>query len=459
VVGEYRRSVIVDRQRFLLVVFALSACHKPASERKGERPAASETAGITSSATTGAPRTTPAALGSDAPPGESTRAAAAATSARPRPPPDPPRPPNEDEKTNRKAYLDALERGRGATVARRYDEAVLAFGQAVEKCAGVSRARAYAERGYAQLLARRYEAALQDFEEASNQPSDAKLAAQVWFNRGLADEALGRAKDADLSFFRSNRLRRSKVAEERLAGKTVCPVTVDRARIDARPYAGWFAWWKALNDGVEHDDAQQLKRGWGYFPPPEYPPKNESQAQQLYCPSCAGDGPWDAWFGGLEYDTHVLARQDGKLWDYGVVGGGAHVLPSGGSCGGGVDVQFGRSGRFMFARAVTFMPMQKSFVLADPDSDVKGEAVKACPDDNQGSAATAPCDFWCVSSSSTETYFVFDTSHPARVMVVGQRNDFPLAMSAPPFDVKLEPSATGFEVRGEGCAAVPYESP
>jgi hypothetical protein len=231
-----------------------------------------------------------------------------ANSARRLPTPDPPRPPNDGEKTHRKAYLDALAKGRAATAARRYDEAVAAFGLAVENSAGFGGARAYAERGYAKLLAKHYDAALQDLEEAANQPSDAKLAAQVWFNRGLADEALGGAKDAELSFYRSNRLSPSKVAEERLAGKKVCPVTVDRTRLDARAYDGWFAWWRALNDTVDRDGAQELERGWGYFPPPEYPPKNESQAHQLYCPSCAGDGPWYAWFGGSNTTSSVRLR-------------------------------------------------------------------------------------------------------------------------------------------------------
>jgi hypothetical protein len=45
----------------------------------------------------------------------------------------------------------------------------------------------------------------------------------------------------------------------------------------------------------------------------------------------------------------------------------------------------------------------------------------------------------------------------ARVLIVRQRNDFPLAMAAPPFDVAIKPGVDGFELGGDGCTAVPYE--
>jgi hypothetical protein len=45
------------------------------------------------------------------------------------------------------------------------------------------------------------------------------------------------------------------------------------------------------------------------------------------------------------------------------------------------------------------------------------------------------------------------------VVLCRQRSDFPLAMSPPPFDVKLKPGADGFDVGGDACAPVPYASP
>jgi tetratricopeptide (TPR) repeat protein len=349
-----------------------------------------------------------------------------------------------------------LKKGRAATAAHRYDDAVAAFSQAVEKFPSLAGARARAERGYAHLLAKRYEEAGRDFEDASNEPADAKLAGQVWFNRGLVDEALGRGPDAELAFYRSNRLNPSAAAADRLHGKKVCPVSVERGRFDAHPYAGWFAWWKALEGEAERDTSQRRKQGCGYYCS-GYPPKSESATHELLCPSCEGQGPWEASFGGAEFDTHVLARLDGKLWDFGVIGGGELVLPSGGMCGGGVDVTFGRAGRFVYARAVSFNPMMKSYVLAGVGPDAESDVVRACPDEDPLSPSKASCGFWCPNSTSTETYFVLDMDRRARVLIVRQRNDFPLAMAAPPFDVAIKPGVDGFELGGDGCTAVPYE--
>jgi tetratricopeptide (TPR) repeat protein len=429
---------------FSLFVSCVAACG-----RKGARGGAGPDSSASAlSASAEPPRSTVGNIAS---------AEASAPVASPLPPPSPiarPLPLNEDRMARRKVYLAALRRGRGATTAHHYDDAVKAFDDAIEADGGS--ARAHAERGYAHLLAKRYEAALHDFEAASDLPCDVELAAQVWFNRGLTELALGRPEEAGVAFFRSNRLLPSQAAQDKLAGKKVCAVTVDRSRVEARSYDGWLAWWTAVNFEVEHDQAQESKRGVGYSEGDQgpYPPKNEAQARAAYCRHCEGDGPWSVDFGGLEFDIHVLARQGGKLWDFGVVGTGLHSMPSGWPCGGGDEVFFGAAGKYVFARALAF-PWMKSPVLIQDGKDT----VKACPDDVDSLRKGEMCGDFCASSTATETYVVFDIERHQRLLTVKQQNQFQLAVKPPPFDVVLKAGAEGFELQGEDCASVPYEAP
>jgi tetratricopeptide (TPR) repeat protein len=429
---------------FSLFVSCVAACGRR-DARVGARPDSSASA---LSASPEPPRSTVGNIAS---------AEASAPVASPLPSPVPiaqPVPLNEDRVARRKVYLAALQRGRGATTARRYGDAVKAFDEAIEIDGGS--ARAHAERGYAHLLAKRYEEALHDFEAASELPSDVELAGQVWFNRGLTELALGRSEEAGVAFYRSNRLVPSKAAQDKLAGKKVCAVTVDRARASARPYDGWLAWWTAIDFEVEHDQAQELKRGLGYSEGDQgpYPPKNEAEARAVYCRQCEGDGPWSVDFGGLEFDIHVLARQGGKLWDFGVVGSGLHSMPSSWPCGGGDEVVFGAAGKYAFARALS-APWMKSPVLIQDGKDT----VKACPDDVDSLRKGEMCGDFCASSTATETYFVFDIERHQRILTVKQQNQFQLAVKPPPFDVVLKAGAEGFELQGEECASVPYEAP
>ncbi len=95
-----------------------------------------------------------------------------------------------------------MKRGRGATLKKSYAEAIKAFDEAV---AAVPRdARARAERGYARFLAGDNEGASTDFDAAVDlvPKTDKKLAAQIYFNEGLAAE-----KAADVvgaSYFRES---------------------------------------------------------------------------------------------------------------------------------------------------------------------------------------------------------------------------------------------------------------
>ena len=135
------------------------------------------------------------------------------------------------------AYVHAIARGRKATLAKNWPEAIAAFDEAL---ANKPRdARALAEKGYAELLAKNFHAALRDLWDASA-TNDAKLGAQIWFNLGLADEAMKKEDDALIAFWFANQLAPSKAAAAKVGGRPVCPVQVSRDRVAAVHAKGWL---------------------------------------------------------------------------------------------------------------------------------------------------------------------------------------------------------------------------
>jgi tetratricopeptide (TPR) repeat protein len=413
-----------------LLGLAASLCASCGRKPTGEQPQATASPAAAS---------TPAA-----PPTADARAPVASASAR-APKQAPPKPLSAEDKVKRSAYLQALGKGRAATVAHHYDEAIAAFDQAVTSD---QNGRAYAERGYAYLLSQRYDLALKDFEQALGTPTNAILLAQVWFNRGLTYAALGRGAEADLAFYRSNKLNGTKAAASRLAGKTVCPVTVDRSRVAALPYAGWRAWADAMAKASV--GAQAI----GYVPD-----ATEALAADRFCSGCKGDGPWTVQFGAFEgawprvWDVHVMARGDGKLWDFGVYGDGYDGPVTGEPCGGSEEVSLlDRQGSHVTALVESF-PTSRVPVKLDDDGGVHD-----CPE----GSGWDECLRFCMSSSAAQTYFVLDLAHRARVMTVRQESyftaaeSFPRASTPSGFDVAIQPGATGIDVTGEGCGPIPY---
>jgi tetratricopeptide (TPR) repeat protein len=350
-----------------------------------------------------------------------------------------PKPFDAEEKKKRLSYVEALAKGRTATLARRYDDAIAAFDQAV---AWDQNGRGYAERGYAYFLSKRYDMALKDFEAAASVPLSADLAGQVWFNRGLTYAALGRGAEADVAFFRSNRLRPTKAAENRVAGKKVCPLTIDRHRIDAQPYPGWRAWAAAVSAGAGIT-------ALGYVAD-----ATEAQAAARYCADCKGDGPWAVSFGAFEgtwpqvWDVHVIAKRDGKIWDYGVFGEGYMGPVTGEVCRGVDRVDVGAAGKYGTV-------VSQSAAMQRVPMKVSENGMSDCPDDS----AWEDCRRWCMTSSSTESWFVLDLEHPARVLRVRQDNYYDRAEQPPPFDVKVTSGPDAFEAHGGACGSIPYAAP
>ncbi len=142
------------------------------------------------------------------------------------------------------AYVQALARGRSATTGKRWAEAIAAFDDALR--AQPNDARALSERGYAELLSGDREKATADF-EAARFTHDRALAAQVWFNLGLASERDGGVgDDALLDYWFANRLAPSAAAQAKLGGREVCPLRIDRTVRPATKHATWLAAVKAL---------------------------------------------------------------------------------------------------------------------------------------------------------------------------------------------------------------------
>src|SRR5262245_28523875 len=176
-------------------------------------------------------------------------AAAAAVQAAPKPTPTPPpakpavTPLSDAQKQAAKKYAAAMKRGRAATKKKDYAAAVAAFGDAL--AARPDDAQALAERGFARLLAKDYDAAEADLRAAQKHAAGASLEGMIWFNLGLVAEARNDAEAARKAFAESNRLHPTKAAALALKGNT-CSAEIVRAHDAGTTYASWIAAAKGL---------------------------------------------------------------------------------------------------------------------------------------------------------------------------------------------------------------------
>jgi hypothetical protein len=403
----------------VVVALASSACSRKTPDAA---PAAS----------TSAP--TPAAVAAKPAPEAGRAASASAT----KPGPPAPKAITAEDKAKHLSYGEALAKGRRATVAQHYDEAIAAFGQAIQQ--GDLDGRAYAERGYAYYLSKRYDLALPDLQGAVETPSDASLLAQVFFNLGLVYSALGRGAEADRAFLWSNDLHPTTAAAARIAGKQICPIAVDRTRVPAQGYSGWLEWANAM---ASADGGSLISTGY-------QPDATEAEAVNRYCPSdCKDDGPWAVNFGAFEgtwpqfWETHVMARGNGKVWDYGVVGGGAMGPVTGEPCLNSDDVRLDVKGHLAFVTTESF-PLLRFPVVTGEHGDPRD-----CP-----SYGTEDCQRVCMGSSATRTFTVFAIDQHARVLTAVQDNHFDRSESPPPFDTKVEVTPAGLKVDLTACGVI-----
>jgi hypothetical protein len=157
------------------------------------------------------------------------------------------------------AYRAAMKRGRVATDAKRYADAIAAFDDAL--VARPNDARAQSERGYARLLdGSDLAAAEADLDAAAARTKDAKLLSSIWYNRGLVEERRKEPDNAVVDFYLADQLRSSSATRAKLDGKTVCPARIDRATVAAGSNgtidaADWLALLHAMPLAVIDDDA------------------------------------------------------------------------------------------------------------------------------------------------------------------------------------------------------------
>lgn len=206
---------------------------------------------------------------------------------KPKPASSAPKPLDSKEKTALAEYQAGLKKGRKLTLAKDYDGAVAAFDGALK--AVPDDARALSERGYANLLAKKWDAARVDLLKAQRRATDRVLQAQIWYNLGLVEEGKGDAAAAQQAFAKSNELNPTNAAKKKLEGKSACAAAIDTTKSKATEYASWKALYDALAKAYEADGATI-----------EDKPKDEAGAKQSLCEEsagCKGDGPFVVWIG------------------------------------------------------------------------------------------------------------------------------------------------------------------
>ncbi len=154
------------------------------------------------------------------------------------------------------AYQKALGAGRGLTKAGKYAAARKAFSAALD--AQPDDARAFAERGYAALLAKDYDSAQRDLDRAVAGGGDRRLRAQTFFNLGLVREELN--QDSTAAFALSNFLQPTSAAQNKLAGKSTCPIEVKRGPDVPREtrYKDWLAFLADARDAFKNIESLEL---------------------------------------------------------------------------------------------------------------------------------------------------------------------------------------------------------
>ncbi len=136
-------------------------------------------------------------------------------------------------------YWKAMNDGRKATLAKKYDDAYAAFDRAL--VAVPDDARAISERGYAKLLAKDYPGAVADLDRAVARTKDRKLLGQIYYNYGLAAEAKGDAAAAKAAFARSNQYNPTPAAAKKLDGKPACTaiITAEAPAASKKTFGSW----------------------------------------------------------------------------------------------------------------------------------------------------------------------------------------------------------------------------
>jgi Tfp pilus assembly protein PilF len=226
-------------------------------------------------------------------------AAAESSQAPERPEPTEPREakrdlPQPNEEAARR-YVEAIRAGRERTQAQDYEEAVVAYTAALAAIPGD--ARALSGRGYARLLAGRFDEAEGDLRAALAAGPPSKLEAAIEFNFGMLEERRGNDPEAERHFTRSWQLRPTKAAREKLRTTDSAPCPgVELTHEAPIHHAGWLSLWRSMNETlkvVAGDGASEV-------------PADDAAAKNSLCEddACSGDPPWV-----------VVLRPDASTWE------------------------------------------------------------------------------------------------------------------------------------------------
>jgi hypothetical protein len=226
------------------------------------------------------------------------------------------------------SFARAVAEGRKATTAKRYDDAIRAFGEALR--AMPDSAAALAERGYAELLGDRLDDAEKDLVKARGLTRDPALLGPIAFNLGLVREKRKDTEGARAAFAQSNDIRRTKAAEAKLAalgGSASCTASELPAKLP-------FSQFSIANDWVAAHATVRYEENDPW-------PDDEAAAKRATCvrssgaaaspplPSdvCDGPLPWVitttyAWFRTHVFVVAPLRGERLLVGDLGMAGGG-----------------------------------------------------------------------------------------------------------------------------------------
>ena len=325
--------------------------------------------------------------------------------------------PPEDPKA-RAAYRAGMQKGRKATDAKKWSEALAGFDAALVAKPGDP--RALGERGFARLLdGKDLAAASKDLDQAARGTKDPKLLSSIWFNRGLIEEKRGNELNATAAFVVANALRPTAVAKAKIAGKAECPVIVSHDEHEVwehKPIDG--ADWVALAKATGFDDVEKItskEEAWEMLTLARTEP-------QLPATVMPGDSTWKVSYLVVKRGTGLHAvplgmQQGGRCPGtiaYGVVASDAtRILVSGTEEDGGY----------------TFMCRKKG--------DEDGERFECKEKDDEEDAGAA-----CFGPGAERTDIVFDST--GKTLLVVTQDDGPAAA-----EVTLVPG--GVKISGHGC--------
>lgn len=369
----------LSRLSFVLLASSLTVAACTKSEPEGQKPAASA---APQASTASAPQASASAKAqtSAAPQASSSAAPKGKTAI---------------SKDTAKAYSESLKKGRAATLAKKYDEAIAAFDAALKALPGD--ARALSERGYAKLLAGKLEDARKDLREAEASTKDPKLLGQIHYNHGLVAEKLGHAEEAKASFAKSNVLAPTKAAASK-AGTSTCVADVEMQNTRAKLAKDFQAMFDALKteakDSTKVGSNDEAKTGLFARIPKE--------AQDFVVAYQAGGED-----GGGAWEIHpYLKTPDGLLFGVDTVST-YYDFP----CGGDISVTTSESSGLKLVKVVHAAGMRVPVCEADG-----GELTECGENDMPVSSA-------CSTDDPTVTYVVFDASKKRIVATVGYTDD------------------------------------